>query len=108
MTFVLQPATESDREFLFALHCATMALYIDRTWGWDEAWQRTYFDGHFDPSAQRVIVVDDERAGVLELETRPREIFIANIQILPAMQSRGIGTAVIRQVMADAERSGLR
>ena len=36
MDFELRPATESDRDWLFALHQATMRESIAAIWGWDE------------------------------------------------------------------------
>src|SRR5438552_648388 len=49
--FELRSAQASDREFLFALHRATMRDVIERTWGsWDEPWQRAHFEARFAPS----------------------------------------------------------
>ena len=38
-----RPATENDTDFLYALHVATMKDYVDKTWGWDDAFQETVF-----------------------------------------------------------------
>jgi ribosomal protein S18 acetylase RimI-like enzyme len=105
--FHLQQATEGDRQFLFELHCATMRDYIARTWGWDEGWQRNHFDTHFHPASRQLIVVDGEPVGMLQIERKPDELFIANIQVAPRRQGQGIGSAVICQIMDDAKRSGL-
>jgi ribosomal protein S18 acetylase RimI-like enzyme len=106
MKFELRTATKADHDFLFALHSATMSRYIDRTWGWDEAWQLAQFDLHFEPGEHQLIIVAGEPAGVLQVEERPRELFVASIQILPGMQSQGIGSAVLREVMKRARDSG--
>ena len=39
----LRPATPKDAEFLFKTLKVTMREYVDQTWGWDEEWQRAYF-----------------------------------------------------------------
>ena len=107
MRFQLRHATAEDRDFLFQLHCSTMREYIERTWGWDEDWQFGDFEGRFDPQTYEVIVVGGERVGFLEVERGTDEIFIANIQVAPWLQGRGLGTAVIRQVMQEAIGAGL-
>lgn len=40
----LRPATPEDAEFLFQILKATVWEYVDQTWGWDEEWQRAYFE----------------------------------------------------------------
>ena len=47
MEWYLRAASESDRRFLYGLHTTTMRDVIEKTWGWDEAWQRADFDRRF-------------------------------------------------------------
>jgi ribosomal protein S18 acetylase RimI-like enzyme len=44
--------------------------------------------------------------GVLVVEERDRELYIARIEIRPDWQGRGIGSAVIRSLMQEAASSG--
>lgn len=104
--FELRPGRESDREPLYALHCATMRDVIVRTWGWDEAWQRDHFDGRFDPSHVSIVSVDGRDVGALWLDTRPGELYVAELQIAPEMQGRGLGSAVLNGVVATAVTRG--
>ena len=59
----LRPASEQDREFLYALHCATMRDVIEQTWGWDDAWQRANFEERFADFAVSVIEADSRPVG---------------------------------------------
>jgi ribosomal protein S18 acetylase RimI-like enzyme len=104
--FGLRPAREEDREPLFALHCATMRDAVARTWGWDEAWQRAHFDARFDPARLSIITVAGRDAGLLVLESRPGEVYVAEIEIAPEMQGRGLGTAVLGTIIAAAAARG--
>lgn len=106
MNLSLTPATEADREFLFELHRATMREHIERTWGWDEAWQQADFERRFQTGIIRIITVSGERAGAVELAGDDRELFIANIQVTPAQQGRGIGTRVLELMIAQASKQG--
>jgi ribosomal protein S18 acetylase RimI-like enzyme len=104
--FELRPAREVDREPLYALHCATMRDVITRTWGWDEAWQRAHFDGRFDPSKLSIVSAGGRDVGVLSLETRPGELYVAELEIAPESQGRGLGSAVLGGVVAAAAARG--
>jgi ribosomal protein S18 acetylase RimI-like enzyme len=106
--FQLRPASVEDYDFLYALQRATYRDYVIQTWGrWDEAWQQDYFRSHFDPAQEQIIVVDGQDAGALSVDRRPDELFLANIQILPAYQNRGLGTALIRQLLTEAQARGV-
>jgi ribosomal protein S18 acetylase RimI-like enzyme len=79
---------------------------ITRTWGWDESWQRAHFDAHFDPAQVSVVCVGGREVGVLRLEARPGELYVAELQIAPDMQGRGLGSAVVRGVVEEAAARG--
>jgi ribosomal protein S18 acetylase RimI-like enzyme len=105
--FELRPAREEDRDPLFALHRLTMHDVIARTWGWDESWQRAHFDARYDPARVSIVISDGREAGMLWLESRPSEIYVAELQIAPEMQGRGIGSAVLGGVIAAASDRGV-
>lgn len=105
--YTLRPATFDDYEFLFALHRSAMREYIEAIWGWHEGWQAEYFQKKFDPTTRQIIVINGVDAGVLVVEERPDEVYIGLIELLPAYQGRGTGTAIISQLAADAHRRGL-
>lgn len=101
--FSLRPATAADYAWLWALKRATMRAYVENTWGsWDEAAQESFFRRNFTPATVHVILADGRDAGLLELEHRRDEIFLANIQIEPTLQNRGLGAAAIRFLQTEA------
>lgn len=51
MDFETRSATPDDRDVLYQIYAATMKAHIEQIWGWDEGWQQTDFDVHFDPRA---------------------------------------------------------
>jgi GNAT superfamily N-acetyltransferase len=105
--YQLRPATDSDRDFLWELLVATMKEYVDQTWGWDAEDQRRRFREHFPPSRYGILVVEDQDAGALAVERGPAELFLASILILPEHQGQGLGTAVIQDLVREAEPLGL-
>ncbi|MCA9057519.1 MAG: GNAT family N-acetyltransferase [Planctomycetaceae bacterium] len=100
----LRPATREDIEGLFAIHRAALQSYVEATWGWDDTWQQTFFRDQFDSSARHVICWSDDAIGFLDVVIQPDAVFLQNLEIDPRYQSRGIGTHLIQQVIADAEQ----
>ena len=107
MNLSYRPVVPEDFEFLFRLHEAAMRGYVEDTFGpWEEAFQRDYFQRRFDPTGTRIIRYEEQEVGVVRLQERTEETFLAAIEILPAYQRRGIGTAVMRALLEDADRQG--
>jgi ribosomal protein S18 acetylase RimI-like enzyme len=104
VAFSFRPSTAQDYAWLWALKRLTMRPYVEQMWsGWDDDAQEEFFRANFNPATIRVIVVDGRDVGLLHVEREPAEIFLANIQLLPEFQNRGLGSAVVRSVLADAE-----
>lgn len=98
----LRPATAADSDFCFALHKAAMRPYVEAVWGWDEAVQRAFHERGFDPDHMQVITVDGRDAGVLAVDYRPTEIYLSRIEVHPDYQGQGIGSELIRALLAEA------
>jgi ribosomal protein S18 acetylase RimI-like enzyme len=102
----LRPASEEDREWLYALHCRTMRDVIAVTWGWDETWQRDDFDRRFREHEVSIIECERTTSGGLFVERKADSIYIHEVQVLPEYQSRGIGTAVVHHVIDQVTNLG--
>lgn len=108
MQFTLRPATAADYPWLWSLKRLTMRPYVEETWGsWDEAAQEAFFRRTYRSETVQLVIVGGLNAGLLHLEREPAAVFLANIQIHPDFQNRGLGTAVIRDVLASAGALGL-
>jgi ribosomal protein S18 acetylase RimI-like enzyme len=103
----LRPATESDREFLYELYRRTMREVIERTWSWDEEWQRREFERRFETCMASVIECDGRAVGGLLLDSKPEALDIVELQVLPDHQGRGIGTSILQHLIRDGARRGV-
>jgi GNAT superfamily N-acetyltransferase len=96
-----RPAIEKDINFLYALHVATMKEYVDRTWGWNDAFQESIFRENYVPGDIQIIIYDDRDIGMLSVEEGEEDMFLRVIEIHPEYQGRGIGTTIINKIIAD-------
>lgn len=101
--FTLRAVSEADYRWLWDLKRLTMRPYVEQTWGgWDDIAQERFFRHNFTPATIQIIVVNGADAGLLNIERESRELFLANIQIRPTFQGRGLGSAVVRTVLESA------
>ena len=101
----LRIATEEDVEPLGMIHRAAMRGHVEKTWGWDEAWQTAFFREHFPFGQRQVIERGGETAGLLDVVRHEDHIELANIMIAPRYHRMGIGSTLIRQLQEEARAS---
>jgi ribosomal protein S18 acetylase RimI-like enzyme len=104
---VLRPATAADSEFCYLVRRAALGPYVRATWGWEEDVQRGFHLRGFDPERTRIVVVEGRDAGVLVVQRGPDAIYLGRIALLPDAQGRGIGTRLLRGLLAEATTAGL-
>jgi ribosomal protein S18 acetylase RimI-like enzyme len=111
----LRPCGPEDREFLVRVYASTRADELALT-GWSEEECEAFVRMQFDlqdrtfaaafPDAERSIVVDgDTPIGRLYVHRDEREIRIVDVTLLPEHRGRGVGTALLRDLLAEGERS---
>jgi ribosomal protein S18 acetylase RimI-like enzyme len=101
--FVLQPANAADFEPLLALRLRAMRESLERLGRYDEARARERLAASFAPEHTRHIVVDGQRVGFLVLKRLSHALRLDHLYIDPPAQRRGVGSAVLRWVCAQAD-----
>ena len=107
MEYRLRPAEASDTSFLFTLLHVIRGDAIAETWGRDDAWQRRNFDARVEQYLVSIIEVDGCATGSLWIDKRSDVLHIADLQVMPELQGVGIGTAVLRGLIAQAAARGV-
>jgi len=102
----LRPATPADSEFCYQLHKAAMGDYITAIWGWDEQVQQSFHARAFNPGRWQIIIAAGTDAGMIDVEHRPAEIYLARLEVHPTYQGHGIGTRLIRALIDEATQNG--
>lgn len=105
-TLTLHPALAADEYFLFELRKATMTGHLTRVGApADDAAHRARLLHRYD--AAQVIAIDGTPAGLLKAHRTDTEWVVIQIQILPALQGRGIGERVLNRVLRAADADAL-
>jgi ribosomal protein S18 acetylase RimI-like enzyme len=102
----LRAATPADSEFCYQLHKAAMGDYITAIWGWDEQVQQGFHVRSFNPGRWQIITVGGTDIGMIDVEHRPAEIYLARIEVHPSYQGRGIGARLISALIDEATQNG--
>ena|SRR5256885_4022849 len=114
----LRPITAADAPFLRALYGSTRAKELAPV-PWSEEQKRAFLDLQFRAQSvhylkhygdgQFLMIEEDGRAiGRLLLHRTPEEIRVIDISLMPEHRGRGIGTRLLRDVLAEGEASRRR
>lgn len=108
-TYFLRPVRQSDAEWLWHLKVATLRSYVEATWGsWNEDQQRSFAARDLRSPTLRIIVVAEEGdAGAIDVARRRSEWFLGRLELLPRLQRRGLGRAIISDLQREAALAGL-
>jgi ribosomal protein S18 acetylase RimI-like enzyme len=100
MIIKLRRATEQHYQFALELYLSTMQPYTEELMVWDEAKQRGSFAAQWRPEEIRIIVVDGVDVGWIQVAESPTEIRLQQFFISHDQQRAGIGTEVLRKMLA--------
>jgi ribosomal protein S18 acetylase RimI-like enzyme len=96
----LRPATATDYSFALALYLRTMRPYTEELMVWDEQKQVVSFSRQWDVAAVQVICSGGRDVGWLQAMETPAEIVLQQFFVAPERQRAGIGSEVLRGLLA--------
>ncbi|MGC0389398.1 ribosomal protein S18 acetylase RimI-like enzyme [Bradyrhizobium sp. USDA 241] len=77
-----------------------MRPYTQELMVWDEAKQRASFAALWKLPEVRIVAVNGREVGWLQVQESPREVHLLQFFIAPDQQGNGIGTEVLRGLLA--------
>lgn len=103
--YEIRDLRDDDEQWMWEAGCEVMRQYVEPVYGWVESNVRYFFDKNW--RKRRVITVNGENAGWLELSLEGRWLYLAEIGLLPAFRNKGLGTQIIQDVLDYADASEL-
>lgn len=112
----LRPISEQDTETLRQIYASTreeelaqtgwppeqQAAFLRQQFGAQHAWYQTHYrGGDFD-----LILEHGETVGRLYVYRQEQDVNLVDIALLPPHRGRGLGTFLVRQLLAEADRAG--
>jgi ribosomal protein S18 acetylase RimI-like enzyme len=98
----LRAARDADFAFARKVYFETMRSIIERLFGWDEVRQDKNFAQFFKLDEVRIITADEQDVGWIQEQVEDTTINLGSFYVTPVMQRRGVGTQVLRILLAHA------
>lgn len=103
LELALRPARAEDADFVVKVTEACMRHYAELTWGhWSEEMTRKSFRWE----THRIVTLGAADIGCVELAEEPGLHRLNKLYIHPDHQNRGLGTALLSQLIEHAEKRG--
>src|SRR5215469_3167724 len=117
MNIELRPFSANDQDFLYRLYASTRMAEI-AAFGWNPAQQEAFlrmqfnaqqrwYEMAYEGADHKLIVVDNQPAGRILVQRGPNAHVLVDIALLVEYRNRGIGTQLLRELIADANRDGV-
>ncbi|MEO0794945.1 MAG: GNAT family N-acetyltransferase [Verrucomicrobiota bacterium] len=103
MKVILRQAKSSDLEWLAPFYEALMRPIVELTHAWDD----NLFREKFEPEFTSIIQLGRENIGMLKVQPLDDHLFLGDIQIAAEHQRKGIGSALVEDILISARQAGL-
>ena len=94
--FKLRNAIQKDYEAAYIIKKDALQSYVEKTWGWNEEFQRNYHEKHFKPNNLKLVEVENKPIGSLKFIEEKDHIFLSELFIMQKYQSKKIGSRIIK------------
>ncbi len=106
-TWRFGPVAEADFEPLLALRTDVMREQLERVGRYTPERSRLMFRGHFDEPGTRLILHDGVRVGCVGFRKHDHEIRIDSFYLERRLHGSGLGTTILKALLAEADKAGL-
>jgi len=101
----IRNANKSDLELTYRIKRKSIKPYVEKIWGWNEAYQREIHKADYIASDIKIIEHKQQEIGYLAIKENDNEIYLENLLIEKDFQNSGIGKEVMENII-DRANSG--
>ena len=102
----IRKADAVDSDFVFAVKKAAFREYVEQVEEWDDTHQRELHNNRFDSQDVRIIQFQETDVGFFSTSCSSNSLRVHQLFIHPEYQGRGIGSACMTRILADADATG--
>ena len=112
----LKAVTPTDEPFLLSIYASTREDELSQVvWAngqkeafltWQFELQRQQYEARFPDAEYKIILIDNEPTGRIWIGRNQKEIRLLDIALLPQFQNRGVGTVLLKELIAESDSSG--
>lgn len=105
--WALRPLALADVEPLAELRAEVMRADLERLGRWDEHRVRQRWRDSYDLEHTFAVTVDGDLAGCVTFRPAEAGLLLEHFYLAPHVQGRGLGSAVLRELLARADAQGM-
>ena len=104
--FSLRPARPGDDEFALGIYLVITRGFLPDDSGWNDDLITERFRRGYDPSQVQIICADGADVGWMQVSESDDGLHLDQLHLVETYRNRGIGTRLVRDLQARAERKG--
>lgn len=105
--FQLRPACSDDFQFAWSLYAELMkSLTVELLGRWNETGQKQVIAWAVAQPDMSIIVKDELDIGWMQVIESPDSLYLGQLSVVPSLQNRGIGTAILHELTDKAREGG--
>ena len=108
MNLRFETTTHADADTLVQMRIAAMRDSLERIGRFDPQRARDRFLASFEPELCRFIVIDGVPVGFVLTRPEKASLKLAHFYVVPEHQGKGIGSMVMKTILADADARALQ
>ena len=103
IVYKIRDAIQNDFEDAYNIKKDALQSYVEKTWGWNEQFQRNYHEKYFEPKNLKIIEVENKPIGSLKVINEKNYTFLSELFIMKKYQSKKIGSTIINYYIKNAK-----
>jgi GNAT superfamily N-acetyltransferase len=98
-----RPAVRDDFEFAYQVKLQALGPHVSKRWLWEDKFQRALHEKRWDEKPWFILERETATLGTYTKEKSTNGIQFGEFYLLPRFQNQGIGTQVLKTVIAEAD-----